>query len=145
MTHGTETWTSRSPAETRRLAARLAADLPPRAILALHGELGSGKTCFVQGLAEALHIAAPVTSPTFTLIREYQGDRALTHIDLYRLATPDEAGALDLDAYMERDGITAIEWAEKAAGLLPDDTIHITFRTGSRPRERTIALARPCG
>jgi tRNA threonylcarbamoyladenosine biosynthesis protein TsaE len=133
---------TRSPAQTRAVAARLARDLPPRATLALHGPLGSGKTCFVQGLAEALSIAVPVTSPTFTVVNEYRADRLLVHIDLYRVRTADEALSLGLDEYLETDAVTAIEWPERIAELLPAHTIHIRFEPGASPSDRTIRITR---
>jgi tRNA threonylcarbamoyladenosine biosynthesis protein TsaE len=136
---------SRSPAQTRRIAGRLLASLPRRVTLALHGDLGSGKTCFVQGLAEALKITRSVTSPTFIIVNEYKGERPLFHIDLYRLNSPAEAAGVGLDEYVESDGITAIEWAERAAGILPPDTVHISFETAARHSERRIAIRWPAG
>jgi tRNA threonylcarbamoyladenosine biosynthesis protein TsaE len=120
---------SRSPEETHRLAAELLQAHPGHTVIALHGDLGSGKTCFVQGLAEAIGVTEPVTSPTFTLVNEYRGERLLTHIDLYRLTDPDEALAMGLEELLESDGITAIEWAERAGDLLPPETLHLRFRT----------------
>jgi tRNA threonylcarbamoyladenosine biosynthesis protein TsaE len=95
--------------------------------LALHGELGSGKTCFVQGLAEALGVRAFVNSPTFTIINEYKGRLPLHHIDLYRVKSEREADLLGLEEYLEAEGITAIEWPENISSLLPKNTIHIYF------------------
>lgn len=133
---------SRSPEETWKIAAALLTEVPGRAILALHGELGAGKTCFVQGLALALGIAQPVTSPTFTIVNEYRAGRPLHHIDLYRLGGPDEIVALGFDEYLEADGVTAIEWAERASGLLPPATIHIQFTSLPNPDERLILIRR---
>jgi tRNA threonylcarbamoyladenosine biosynthesis protein TsaE len=132
-----------SPAETHRLAKKLAATLPPRAVLALHGELGSGKTCFVQGLARAFGVHQPVTSPTFTLIHEYRGKRGmLNHIDLYRIRSVDDAESLDLADYFDRDGVTVIEWAERVADLLPPETIHLSFEALSAEDDRRITIRR---
>lgn len=136
---------SRSPAQTRRAAAALLAKLPRRATLALHGDLGSGKTCFVQGLASAMGVARSVTSPTFVIVNEYKGERPLFHIDLYRLESSKDALGVGLEEYTETDGITAVEWAERAADLLPPDTIHISFETTSKPSERRIAISMPPG
>ena len=80
---------SHSVEDTWNIARSLIDQLPDRAVLALHGELGSGKTCFVQGLAAALDISQAITSPTFTIVNEYSGTRPLYHIDLYRLNSPD--------------------------------------------------------
>ena len=108
---------SNSPEETQALAASLAVELKSGAVLALHGELGSGKTCFVQGLARALGVRQPVTSPTFTIVNEYRGRCPLVHMDLYRIGDPDELLSLDFENYLNAEGITVIEWAERWSGL----------------------------
>jgi tRNA threonylcarbamoyladenosine biosynthesis protein TsaE len=144
MSTSTETTIlSRSPAQTRRAAAKLLAKLPRRATLALHGDLGGGKTCFVQGLAAALGIKRTVTSPTFIIVNEYKGEKPLFHVDLYRLDSSREAIGVGLEEYTETDGITAIEWAERAGDILPLDTIHITFETTTIPSERRITIRMP--
>ena len=117
-----------SPEETWELAAELADGLGPGTVIALHGDLGAGKTCFIQGYAAALGIAEPVTSPTYTLIGEYEGRLPLHHIDLYRLSGPEEALGLGLEEYFDANGITAIEWAERAESLLPPDLLHIQIK-----------------
>lgn len=129
---------SASPDATYAFAARLLARLAPGAVLALHGNLGAGKTCFVQGLARALDVRTPVNSPTFTLVNEYKGRLPLYHIDFYRLHQPEEALALGLEEYLQTDGITAIEWAERVAPLLPDHAWHLFFAPGAAPEERVI-------
>jgi tRNA threonylcarbamoyladenosine biosynthesis protein TsaE len=113
---------------------------PVKTVLALHGDLGSGKTCFVQGLALALGVQGPVTSPTFTLVHEYQGFRRLVHVDLYRIPNAIDALHLGLEEYFEADGITAIEWAERMADALPLQTIHLEFETlpGKSARRITV-------
>jgi tRNA threonylcarbamoyladenosine biosynthesis protein TsaE len=118
---------TKTPEETWGVAEQLAAGLPVRAVLALHGELGAGKTCFVQGLARALGILRPITSPTFTLVQEYRGSRRLVHMDLYRIGSPDELLHLGFEDYLQEDGVLAIEWAERAGDLLPPDTRHLYF------------------
>ncbi len=134
---------TRSPAETRALAARLLPGLPPNSVLALHGELGSGKTCFVQGLARAMGIPQAVWSPTFTLINEYHvRPMPLYHADLYRVRDAHEAELLGLEEYFDRGGLTVIEWAERAAELLPPRTFHLHFRLGNTESERIIMLQR---
>ena len=131
---------SHSPEETRRAAAALVATLRPGAVLALHGDLGSGKTCFIQGLAEALGVTATVNSPTYTLIGEYQGRLPFYHADLYRLEDPREALRAGLDEYLHGAGVTAVEWAERAAVLLPARTLHIRLRAGEQSNERVIEI-----
>ena len=137
-----ETVVTHSPAETWALASRVVAALPRQAVLALHGELGSGKTCFVQGVADALHVIQPVTSPSFTLVNEYMtGTRPLFHIDLYRLASEDEVFSFNFEDYLNADGITAIEWAERAGDLIPVSALHILFEAPAANDERRITLS----
>ena len=140
MTKTDRTSVSQSPEDTQRLAADLLAILQPGAVLALHGELGSGKTCFVQGLAKAHGIARAVNSPTFAIVNEYPGNPPLYHMDLYRIHSAAEALDLGLDEYMHGRGITAIEWAERVADLLPPTTLHIRFEPGQGPDERIITI-----
>ena len=135
-----ETVHTNSPEETWELAARLAEELGAGTVLALHGELGAGKTCFVQGLAAALEIDEPITSPTYTLIGEYEGRLPLHHIDLYRLSGPTEALGLGLEEYFDARGITAMEWAERAEGLLPSDMIHIRINADECTGTRTFHI-----
>ncbi|MCX6993640.1 MAG: tRNA (adenosine(37)-N6)-threonylcarbamoyltransferase complex ATPase subunit type 1 TsaE [Kiritimatiellaeota bacterium] len=159
---------SKSPEETQALAAALVAELSASvpaialatagggslaelgqaasggkigAVLALHGELGSGKTCFVQGLARALGVRQPVTSPTFTIVNEYRGRCPLVHMDLYRISDPDELLSIDFENYLDTEGITVIEWAERAGSWLPENTMHIYFETGPDLDKRTITMA----
>jgi len=140
----TETlFTTRSPAETWALAKSLLDRLPDRALFALHGDLGSGKTCFVQGIAKALGISRLVTSPTFTMINSYRGPRRLIHVDLYRLAAPDEASAIGLEECIEEDAVVVIEWADRAATLIPDRAVHIYFGFGRNESERIIRVVMP--
>lgn len=138
-----ETFTSQSAEETRKLAHRLVTGRKGRIVFALHGELGSGKTCFVQGIAGALDCKRFVTSPTFTIMNEYRGSRNLYHMDLYRIRNADEVLALGFEDYLENAGIVAVEWAEKAAELFPADTIHVTFANGAQPDERIIRIEWP--
>jgi len=131
-----------SPEETWALAAELANELPPGTVIALHGDLGAGKTCFIQGFAAALGIDEPITSPTYTIIGEYEGRLPLHHIDLYRLSGPEEALGLGLEEYFDANGITAIEWAERAEGLLPPDLLHIRIEVDEDSGMRTFSLFR---
>lgn len=145
-----ETHTTTSPEATRELAAGLARRVPPGTTLALIGDLGAGKTCFVQGLAEGLGITNPVTSPTYTLIQEYDGpdgQLALVHADLYRIGDGAGPEGLGLDDYLfDFDGLVAIEWPERAANLLPATAWRIELRrteATDRPDERQIEIHRP--
>ncbi|HEY0071684.1 MAG TPA: tRNA (adenosine(37)-N6)-threonylcarbamoyltransferase complex ATPase subunit type 1 TsaE [Chloroflexia bacterium] len=115
--------------QTRRLGAHLGKFLQPGDLLLLEGEFGSGKTTFTQGIAHGLGIDARyVNSPTFTLINEYDGDRAhLAHIDLYRLEGDEQVATLGLDDYLAGDGVTVIEWPLQAASWLPDEYLIVRF------------------
>lgn len=118
--------TSRSVDKTLAAGERLAAELGTGTVLALHGELGAGKTALVKGIARGLGVAQEVTSPTFTLVHEYRGGRVpLYHVDLYRLESVAQALAIGIEDYLAPDGVTVIEWAEKIAALLPSTTRHV--------------------
>lgn len=116
--------------ETLDIAARFAARLRPGDVVALTGDLGAGKTVFVRGVAAALGARETVTSPTFTLIHEYRGALPVYHMDLYRLASEREVTDIGVEEYFYGDGICLVEWAEKFAGLLPNDAIRVTIRRG---------------
>lgn len=112
--------------ETQKLGRLLGQLLQPGDVLVVSGELGAGKTTFVQGLAEGLGVDAQVTSPTFTIIHEYQGIRCpLYHIDAYRLEDPREVEELGLEEYFYGDGVTAVEWAENIIQWLPQDYLYV--------------------
>ena len=110
------------------VGARLAGLLEPGDVVLLSGNLGAGKTVFAQGVAAGLGIDEPVTSPTFTLIHEYQGRLPLYHVDLYRIAGEIEAGDLGLEDYLYGEGVTLIEWPERAAGLVPPARLLVALR-----------------
>ena len=137
---------SYSPEETFTIGRNLAADLCRGQTVALVGDLGSGKTCLIQGICEGLGIREQVTSPTFILIQEYvgrdcSGSRTpVYHFDLYRLRTPEDLVNLGWDDYLDRKGICLIEWADRAGGLLPEGTITIHIEE-QNPRERVLKLS----
>ena len=122
-----KTVTTSGPEETHRIAAELLASLGPGTVLALHGELGAGKTCFVQGLARALGVKRAVGSPTFTLINEYPGPLPLYHIDLYRLGADLNPEDLGLNELLHGDGVAAVEWAERLPAGAADERLEIRF------------------
>ncbi|MCS7049656.1 MAG: tRNA (adenosine(37)-N6)-threonylcarbamoyltransferase complex ATPase subunit type 1 TsaE [Verrucomicrobiae bacterium] len=132
--------TTSDPSETARVGEQLAAELTPGTVLAIQGDLGAGKTCFVQGLARGLGFRGAVTSPTFTLIHEYRGGRLpLYHIDLYRLTDPQQAVAIGVEEYFDAGGVTVIEWPERIASLLPAHTRWVEIAiTGPTTRQLTI-------
>lgn len=126
--------TTASAGETQALAAELAAVLPPDTTLALHGDLGTGKTTFVQGLARGLGVLEPVTSPTFTIFTLHRGTRTLVHLDAYRLQTAKEIDDLLLEDFLVTPWCLAIEWPEKIAAWIPPDALHLDL--GITPDER---------
>jgi tRNA threonylcarbamoyladenosine biosynthesis protein TsaE len=135
-------FTSRSPEETEAAGERLATTLGPGAVIALTGELGAGKTCFVQGLTRGLGAATWATSPTFVLVNEYRGRLPIHHVDAYRAAGPDEMIGIGLLELVDGDGVTVVEWADKILLLLPARTIHVAIDgVGDEPRTITIRRA----
>lgn len=120
---------SHSPEQTRRLGARLGQLLQPGQVLCLVGELGTGKTCLVQGIGQGLGVADQITSPTFTLVNEYPGTTLnLYHVDLYRIVDVKAAHTFGLDDYLYGNGICAIEWAERVEELWPEEYLLVTLR-----------------
>ena len=115
---------SNSPEATAELATKLAAVIKPGTIICLEGDLGAGKTLFVQNLAKALGIEENVTSPTFNLMNTYEGKMVMYHFELYRLAQAYELEDLGFYDYIsDGDGLVVIEWADKFCDCLPDDYI----------------------
>lgn len=112
---------SKTREETVRIGARLAKRLKAGDVVALVGELGSGKTVFTKGIAQGLGVrkAQYVNSPSFVIIKEYKGHMPLYHFDLYRLDKPHSLDTINFDEYFYGDGVTVIEWADKIRGLLP--------------------------
>ncbi len=117
---------SSSAQETAAIAAELAAALPPDCTLALHGDLGCGKTTFVAGLAKGLGIAAPVTSPSYNLMSLHKGsERMLAHLDAYRLQSAADMDALMLEEFLHSPYCIALEWPERVQEWLPEGCIHL--------------------
>ena len=132
---------SQCEADTVRLGAALADVLPDGTTVALCGTLGAGKTRLVQAVAEALGVdRRNVTSPTFVLIQEYYGRRALYHIDAYRLRHQDEFLALGPEEYFQSDGLVLVEWADRVESCLPKDRIEVRIEiTGPQSRRFEIS------
>ena len=120
---------SHSATQTQRLGARLGELARTGDLFCLEGELGSGKTCFAQGLGRGLGVPGAIHSPTFILANEHHGGRLpLFHLDVYRVRGADEAIGIGLDDYLSGDGVCVIEWAEKIRDALPSDRMWIAFR-----------------
>jgi tRNA threonylcarbamoyladenosine biosynthesis protein TsaE len=130
---------SHTPAETQAIGEELGARLRPGAVVACTGELGAGKTCFLQGLARGLGVTDAVTSPTFVLVNQYRGRLPIYHLDAYRTGSLTELVDLGVEEMLHGDGVTVIEWADKLLPLLPAGTIRVHLAgLGDEPREITI-------
>ena len=124
-------WVSNNWHETYRLGEKLAQFLHAGDVVALSGELGTGKTVMIKGICNGLHVKEPVTSPSFTLVQEYSGRIPVFHFDFYRLEIIHEIEKLDLDYYFQMDGVCLIEWGEKGEPLLPKETLFIRIDRAS--------------
>ena len=131
--------TSHSPEQTQRLGVRLGKLAQVGDIFLLAGNLGSGKTCLTQGIAWGLDVKEHAFSPSFVIVREYQGRLPLYHIDLYRIDHIEEILNLALEEYLYGNGICVIEWAEKGMTVLPEENMLITLSYIS-PTDRTICF-----
>ncbi len=130
-----------SAERTRALASNLGRLLDGGDVLLLSGELGAGKTTFVQGLAEGLGVTEPVTSPTFTLVHEYRSGRCpMLHVDPYRLETEAEIADLGLDEWLERDVVLVVEWGEKLGGLTPIEYLNVSIEALPDDRRRIVMV-----
>ena len=119
---------SHSETETEAAGQALAAKLRPGDVVAYRGDLGAGKTAFTRGLARGLGCHGRVTSPTFTIVNEYEGPTPLFHFDLYRLGGEEELWDIGWEEYLARNGVCAVEWSEIAPGALPENTVYVTLR-----------------
>ena len=130
---------SHSTQETEAIGEELAQKLRGGDVLAFTGSLGMGKTAFTRGLARGLGCRGRVTSPTFTIVNEYEGRTPLFHFDMYRLGSSDELFDIGWDDYLARGGVCAVEWSERVSDALPEDTIFVDIaRTDEHEDWRTI-------
>lgn len=118
--------TTRSERETIELAQNFESEKFPNMIICLDGELGSGKTIFTKGIANALGIDESITSPTFTIIKEYDGELPLYHMDVYRL--DGNTDGIGIEEYFTKGGVVVIEWADTIKDILPKERLHIKFK-----------------
>ena len=132
---------TKSEAETEALGARLAEQLEPGGVVAFTGDLGAGKTAFTRGLARGLGITERVTSPTFTVVNEYEGGRLpLFHFDMYRLGSSEELFGIGWEDYLARGGVCAVEWSENVEDALEEDAVRVDIRRGDGEDWRVIAI-----
>lgn len=118
---------SHSETETEQIGRNLGQALRPGTVLAYRGDLGMGKTAFTRGLAKGLGITGRVTSPTFTIVNEYDGRIPLFHFDMYRLENADALFDIGWEDYLGRGGVCAVEWSERVSDALPPDTLWVTL------------------
>ncbi len=127
--------------ETEALGARLADALAEGRVVAFTGDLGAGKTAFVSGMARALGVEERVTSPTFTIVNEYEGGRLpLFHFDMYRLGSADELFHIGWEDYLARGGVCAVEWSENVTGAIEPDAVRVSILRGDGDNDRVIAI-----
>ncbi len=132
---------SHSTQETEQFGEEVAKSLRGGDVLAFTGSLGMGKTAFTRGLARGLGYRGRVTSPTFTIVNEYDGKTPLFHFDMYRLGSSDELFDIGWDDYLARGGVCAVEWSERVSDALPDDTIYVDIARGEEDENtRTITV-----
>ena len=137
----TGAYVTNSPEETEELGRRLGEAAEPGMVIAFTGDLGAGKTAFTRGLARGLGIRDRVTSPTFTIVNEYEGGRLpLFHFDLYRMDSPEELFDIGWEDYLARGGVCAVEWSENVADALERDTVRVDIRRGGEESRRVISV-----
>ncbi|MGC8875048.1 MAG: tRNA (adenosine(37)-N6)-threonylcarbamoyltransferase complex ATPase subunit type 1 TsaE [Chloroflexia bacterium] len=139
---------SHSAEQTRRLGVRLGRLLEPGDVLLFVGEFGSGKTTFIQGIAEGLGVQGPITSPSFTLVWEYRADAErggmpFYHIDLYRVQSLEEAWRLGLDDLFYGAGVCAVEWADRLPEAMPKE--HLLVSLAYLSETKRVVRMQPCG
>lgn len=138
-----ESFILKSIKDTQSVAHTLAGRLAPMSVVALYGPIGAGKTTFTQHLAQSLGIHTNLTSPTFTIINEYEGNVTLYHMDWYRIDSPEELFNLNIEDYFDREAITVIEWPERAEQLLPPRTIRIIMNFHPNSGKRSLSIESP--
>ena len=131
---------SHNERETEALGAALAARLRPGDVVAYLGDLGAGKTAFTRGLARGLGYAGRVTSPTFTIVNEYEGPVPLFHFDMYRLGGEEDLFDIGWEDYLDRGGVCAVEWSENVSDALEGDVIVLEIRRGESDGQRVIEI-----
>lgn len=131
---------SNSLEETQKFASEFAMKLKPGDVICMYGDLGAGKTAFVQGLAKGLLVTDYVNSPTFTIVNEYQGNIPLYHFDVYRISDSFEMYDIGFDEYLDGEGVCVIEWAELIEDILPQNYYKITITKEDDANKRKIAV-----
>ena len=137
---GVERALTRSTDETLELAGTVGDLLRAGDVVSLVGDLGAGKTVFARGVARALGVTEPVVSPSFTIVREYEGRMPLVHVDVYRIDTVQELYDLGFEELVRDDGVTLVEWGDMIDGLLPGDRLDVRLTPGATDDERVVEI-----
>ncbi len=127
--------TTNSPEETFEFGKRLGKELRPGDVICLQGDLGAGKTSLAKGICRGLGVVAEITSPTYTIVNEYRGRMKVAHMDLYRMKSEDDLYDIGFNEYIYGDGVTIIEWPDKAGTLMPDNYLDINLAGQGCTRE----------
>ena len=134
-----------SEAETEQTGAQFAEKLPDGAVVAMYGDLGAGKTAFVRGMARGMGLKCRVSSPTFTIVNEYLGERELIHFDMYRLNSADELYDIGWEDYLNRGAVCAVEWSEKVTDAFTGEEYTVRIdKLDSVSRRITIEEGKKC-
>jgi tRNA threonylcarbamoyladenosine biosynthesis protein TsaE len=124
--------------KTREIGSKLGELLTPKSVICLIGDLGAGKTTMTQSLARALGVDDYITSPTFTIVNEYEGKMPLYHFDVYRIGSSEEMYDIGFDEYIDGDGVCIIEWANLIEDILPDEYLYIEMNYKETGREMIL-------
>ena len=136
---------SHSQQDTEDVGRKLAEALPGGSVVAMYGDLGAGKTAFVRGMAKGMGLSCRVSSPTFTIVNEYLGERELIHFDMYRLSSADELFDIGWEDYLSRGAVCAVEWSEKVQDAFFGDEITVRIeKLSDTERKITIEEAKTC-
>ena len=134
-----------SEAETEQTGAQFAEKLPDGAVVAMYGDLGAGKTAFVRGMARGMGLKCRVSSPTFTIVNEYLGERELIHFDMYRLDSADELYDIGWEDYLNRGAVCAVEWSEKVTDAFTGEEYTVRIdKLDNVSRRITIEEGKKC-
>ncbi len=131
---------TRSTDETLELAGSVGELLRAGDVVSLVGDLGAGKTVFARGVARALGVTEPIVSPSFTIVREYEGRMPLVHVDVYRIDTVQELHDLGFEELVRDDAVTLVEWGDMIDGLLPGDRLDVRLAPGDTDDERVVEI-----
>jgi tRNA threonylcarbamoyladenosine biosynthesis protein TsaE len=134
---------SGSETDTENAGFALAQRLVPGSVVALRGELGAGKTVFTRGIARGLGVTSRVTSPTFNIVNEYEGEIPLFHFDMYRIDGEDELFGIGFEEYLERGGVVCVEWSERVENALPLNAVFVTIENAGDGARKVFIQEKP--